>query len=302
MNPNVIVCPIACADADGDLLTQAASLARWYDATLHVVRATGTGGRDRAAIVDQARRRSADLLVVGLAAADAAGYSASGAFAAAIARSTERPTLALPPGHVLRRGGEDAPPFRNIVSAVDFSQASVRAADQALALAQQSGGRLTLLHVLDGFPFDGARASWRVLAQVGHYSMQIDRLNRELARLASSEALHWCDVETQTAPGAVHDTVASVAAAQRADLIVLGAAARPRLVRLVSGSTVTRVLRRASRPVLIVPGPAGLAAVFADRCLAVDAVRPRYVRAAATPSPGAAGRSQARMDGRSSWR
>jgi nucleotide-binding universal stress UspA family protein len=195
-----------------------------------------------------------------------AGYWSQGAFAAATARATGRPTLTIPEGHVLRGGGADVP-FRRIVSAVDFTHASVRAAHEALALAQQGAGHVTLLHVLDAFPCGPARVG--ALARIGEYAAHVDRLNRELARLASPEALHWCEIETQTAAGAVHDTVASVAAAQRADLVVLGVTIRSRLARLVSGSTVDRVLRRASRPVLIVPGPAGLAAVLGDRRLVV---------------------------------
>jgi nucleotide-binding universal stress UspA family protein len=48
----------------------------------------------------------------------------------------------------------DRAPFRNILCAIDFSEASMRALSEALAVGQQSGGHLGLLHVLDGFPYE----------------------------------------------------------------------------------------------------------------------------------------------------
>lgn len=53
------------------------------------------------------------------------------------------------------------------------------------------------------------------------------------------------------------NAILEVAARHEADLVVMGIAHRSWLDRLLSGSTLSRVLRRASVPVLVVPAVAG---------------------------------------------
>jgi hypothetical protein len=65
--------------------------------------------------------------------------------------------------------------------------------------------------------------------------------------------------------GIPHDAILAAATARRADLIVMGLPRRPRLEEFLTSSTVKQVLRRTTRPVLIVPLPssAGMAHAYA---------------------------------------
>ena len=86
-----------------------------------------------------ARERAATLIVVGAAPHQRVNRFIAGERAVHVLRSATVPVLSVPPGMTT------AP--INIVVAIDFSPASVRAAQVALALLPD-GGTLTLLHIL----------------------------------------------------------------------------------------------------------------------------------------------------------
>ena len=131
--------------------------------------------------------------------------------------------------------------FRRVVSAVDFSDASARALHQAFTVAQHSGGRITLLHVCDGDRSEAIGAG---------------RINRTLDHLVPAGARAWCDVRVETVAGSPAEAILGTALRRAADLIVLGSSSRTMWDGFVAGSAAGGVLRRASCPVLIVPGPA----------------------------------------------
>lgn len=296
MNPMVIVCPIECSSADEASLAHALSLARWHGSELHVLhvrpggrRSAGAGaptggdpdharladfvdarsaegvrltltvlaGDPVRAVVEYARRTSADLIVVPQHGRRGSAYWSAGAFAMAVGRAVECPTIAVPGGAL--------PPdadalFSNIVCAIDFSEASIRGLHQALTLAQQSAGRLTLLHVLDGFPYESVYSGARALRLIDELRARVERVNGELHLLVPPAARNWCEVDSETLSGVPHDAIRAVASARKASLIVMGLPRRPRLEQLVAGSTVKRVLRRMPCPVLVVPGPSAVSA------------------------------------------
>ena len=120
-------------------------------AGVNVIPAVLSGSPVRA-IADYTDRVSADLVVVGKKARRGSGYWSAGSFAAALGKAVKSPTIAVPSGHP--QPTDSGALFRNIVVPIDFSEVSLRALSEALVLAQQSGGRLLLLHVLDGFPYE----------------------------------------------------------------------------------------------------------------------------------------------------
>jgi nucleotide-binding universal stress UspA family protein len=61
------------------------------------------------------------------------------------------------------------------------------------------------------------------------------------------------DVEIEVSTGLADAAILDVAARSEADMIVIGAAPRPWLDRMAFGSTLRRVLRQATVPVLVVP-------------------------------------------------
>lgn len=228
-------------------LTQAQQLAQWYEAELHVVSDGSVRG-----IADTAGRLGADLIVVRKDVRRSSHWLA-GSFATAIGKAAGRPTIAVPNGW--RRQASPDAPFRKLVAAVDFSEASFRALAEALALVQESGGHLTLLHVLDGFPYETVYSASHAFRLVRGFHARVDQVNDELRSLIPDDARHWAEIDVDTVPGQAAAAIAGAAVSRRADLIVVGLPQRPRLEEFVAGSTVHRVARRADTPLLLVPGP-----------------------------------------------
>jgi nucleotide-binding universal stress UspA family protein len=180
---------------------------------------------------------SADLVVVGQNGRRGSRLWSSGVLATGIARAVASPTLTAANDGAVGPGVTAS--FDNILCAIDFSAASFHALNEALTLAQQSGGRLTLLHVVEGGVPDQAAA----------------RVERELRALVPPDALNWCEVETKVASGTPHDAILATASARAADLVVVGRPQRTSRDGIVMASTLSGVLRSARCPVLAVPGP-----------------------------------------------
>lgn len=185
-----------------------------------------------------------------------------------VARAVASPTLTVsnkPAGDT-----EVAASFNNIVCAIDFSAASLRALNEALRIAQQSGGRVTLRHVLEGFPHETVYSGSRAFRLIGEHRARVEKVSRELRALVPPDALNWCEVETEVVSGIASDAINAIATARKADLVVVGRPDRSILDRIVMASTLSGVLRRAGCPVLAVPGPLDVTdapsrAIVADR-------------------------------------
>lgn len=282
MDPRTIVTVLDPAAGSDAALVKGVSLARWYGAVLHAVsteRLTGddllqrigcaTGapapadlrvvpavlsGRPVRAIADYATRVAADLVVVGSRGRRSSGYWSLGAFASAVGRAVKVPTIAVPEDEPV----DASPAFRDILAPIDFSEASLRALAEALVLAQQSGGRLRLLHVLDGFPYESVYSGSRAFRLMDDLRQRVARADREMQALIPRDAWDWTEIEIGSVAGEPAGAILSAAAHRRTDLIVLGLPRRSRLDEMVGGSTAQNVLRRAPCPVLLVPGPPGI--------------------------------------------
>lgn len=292
MKSKTIVSVLDPTPATNDVaLTRALSLAEWHDAELHVVdvgasRPAVDGGPDAArdaladrvdrairssgaagvavtpavlagppvrALADYADRVAADLVVVSREARRGDGYWTAGSFATALGTALAAPTMAVSSPHTHPAA---ASPFRQILAAVDFSEASLRALSAALALAQESAGQLRLLHVVDGFSYDSTYSGAHALRLINEFRARVTRVNRELRSLVPPDAFNWSDIDVETVSGTAHGAIVTAAAERPTDLIVLGLPRRHRLEQLVAGSTAHKVVRRATAPVLLVPGPA----------------------------------------------
>lgn len=320
MLPRTIVSVLDSSDVVKDVaIAWALSLARWYESDLHVVHvrrsrcgvvavenetarrnelverinriaeASGTAGvnvipavlagRPVRAIAAYSRRVAADLVVVTNRSRRSSGYWLAGSFAAALGKAVASPTIVLPDS-LPRRVGPGGP-FRNIVSAIDFSDASFRALSEALKLAQRSGGNLRLVHVLSGFPnetvYGGAAAS-RLRPPLG---ARVAHINRELRLLIPADATNWSNIDTSAVAGEAREEILAAASRARADLIVLGLPRRSRFEEIVAGTTVYGVLRRAASPVLLVPAPPPRYQLADERPLMLGLYPPAFgVRAA----------------------
>jgi nucleotide-binding universal stress UspA family protein len=321
LKPKAIVAVLDSLSPEKEsVLMRALSLADWYGSVLHVVHVqssrgvregiggeihmdlaeriarvaerSGTAGGNVIpnvlsgspvrAIADYTDRVSADLVVVGQAPRRGSGYWSAGSFAAALGKAVKPPTIAVPANHPKAMASHGL--FRNILVPIDFSAVSLRALPEALVLGQQSGGRVRLLHVLDGFPYEAVYSGSRAFRLIHDLRARVARANRELRSLIPPEALNWADIDVDSVSGLAHDVIVASASEWRADLVVLGLPRRSRMEEFVAGSTVHRVLRRITSPVLLVPGAAA-----ASRAEPAGEDHWRFA-----PKPAALGRSAGR--------
>jgi nucleotide-binding universal stress UspA family protein len=202
-----------------------------------------------ASILHEAKTLPADLIVMGTHGTSGVERFLLGSVTEKTLRKASCPVLTIPPA------AHDAPavpqPFQSILCAVDFSPASLAALEHAIRLAEESGRKLTLLHVFD---WDVDRLMPEQFDAATRELREQHRINTEtrLNALIPDEARTWCDVTVLTATGRPHEEVVLAAAGQRADLIVIGAHGRRGLERLHFGSTTNQVVRHADCPVLTI--------------------------------------------------
>ena len=148
--------------------------------------------------------------------------------------------------------------FKKILVATDFSAGADAALELALALRQQLGASVTLLHVYDApnvytevYPFGvdliaemerGAREAMTAL---------VERAKARAAVLGGESS----PITGTVVAGVPQHTIVEIAADADYDLIVVGTHGRTGLRRVMIGSVAERVVRRAPCAVLTVRGP-----------------------------------------------
>ncbi|WP_119287909.1 universal stress protein [Azohydromonas sediminis] len=141
--------------------------------------------------------------------------------------------------------------MKAILAATDFSAPARHAADRAARLAHETGAALTLMHTLPAQPLEELR-QW-LGAQPQAPQQLLAQAREQLQRLADElGAARRVAVQVHLATGAVLDEIGRQADALDADLLVLGARGAGFLRRLVLGTTAERLLRRTTRPLLVV--------------------------------------------------
>jgi nucleotide-binding universal stress UspA family protein len=204
-----------------------------------------------AVIVGEAVALHADLLVLGSHGRSGFERLLLGSVTEKVMRKAPCATLIVP-----RRAPDTAPDaplqFRSVLCSVDFSDGSLRALEYAMAMAEESDARLTLLHVIEvppelrehpasgDFDVDGVRAA-----------AEAESLRR-LRELIPPDARTYCTADTAVREGAAYREILKVAAECRADVIVMGVQGRRAIDLIIFGSNTARVVRGATCPVLIV--------------------------------------------------
>src|SRR5690242_13769511 len=131
--------------------------------------------------------------------------------------------------------------MQKILAATDFSTRSNRALRQAGLLAQPAEAQLYLLHVVDDDQPD-----------------ELTRMEkREAERVLTEQAnsmpeLRGVPAQPMVVTGDPFDGILRVAAEIRADLIVMGTHRKQLLLDIFVGTTIERVIRKGSFPVLMV--------------------------------------------------
>lgn len=205
-------------------------------------------------IVEAADEIDADLIVMGTHGFSGLRKLFFGSTASRVIARATRPVLALPPHAIdtTASAGSGTPfAIARVIAAVDFSESSMVALQQAIALARRWHLPLTLLHIVEPAP---GLARWNELLDE-HQSRRIERARHQLDLIARDIA--DVPVTVASVSGTAEEGIAVVADRQPGSIVVLGlrrGEGGRDAFRL--GSTAYRLLCVTTQPVLMVPMPA----------------------------------------------
>ncbi len=143
--------------------------------------------------------------------------------------------------------------YQHILTAVDFSDVSERAAERAVELARFYRARLTFIHVIEHFP-----------EHLPHYKMSreemdpeeflINQAGEDLRKLGTKLKMDDAEQVVKLTKHSAKGEVLEFARHNQVDLIVLGSQGRHRLSEIFAGSTATGIVRAAACDVFTVRG------------------------------------------------
>jgi len=142
--------------------------------------------------------------------------------------------------------------FKRILCAVDFSEYSVKAFQQAAELARLGAGELYLLHSIEAQPFVSDLPG---VDEMGDTAVSLEeRATAALESLVASSpiSLEGIALSTEVTAGRAFAEILDHARDWSADLIVLGAKGAASLGQIVVGSTAEHVMKDAPCSLLIV--------------------------------------------------
>ena len=137
--------------------------------------------------------------------------------------------------------------YSRVLVTTDFSEMSMAAVEEAARLGRALDCRLILLHVVEDRvpPLLDPKTWAEIMAQ------HEEQASQSLDAFAAKH-LDGCRCETRVEMGSPHRGIIEVAERLGADLVVISSQGHSRLGHALLGSTVDRVLRGASCPVLVV--------------------------------------------------
>lgn len=146
--------------------------------------------------------------------------------------------------------------LEHLLAATDRSELSLRAVDRGFLLARDSGARFTVMQALALGPLEELR-NW-----LGDQTTTLSHAIEAEARAALAQIVgdparnHGVAAEIRLEPGLALAAVPQCARELGADLVLVGAHGESFLPRMLLGSTVSRLLRKSTCPVLVVKKPA----------------------------------------------
>lgn len=139
--------------------------------------------------------------------------------------------------------------FTHILVPVDFSEASTRALGYGLALALETGARLTLAHVI---PFAPSLAFVYPVGGPELAEGTLDGVKAKLMELLDPEHRESLKTDVLVEAGDVQDELLKMIDEVGPDLVVMGTHGRRSFERWILGSVTEHLLRRADVPLLTV--------------------------------------------------
>jgi nucleotide-binding universal stress UspA family protein len=195
-------------------------------------------------ILEHARTRPADLIVMGTHGLTGFERFMLGSVAEKVLRKATCPVMTVPPAAETVAKA----PYTRLLCAVDFSESSLAALRFATSLAQEADARLSILHVLDWPPDDEPLFA---RFDVPEFRRAVEtQVQARLEALVTDDVRVWCKPSTTVVYGKPYQQILAVAEKEATDLIVLGVHGRNALDLTLFGSTTNHVVRRASCPVL----------------------------------------------------
>ena len=136
--------------------------------------------------------------------------------------------------------------IRRVLLATDLTHASAEATEWSFALAEQHGAELLVVSVID--PHELHKESQRTGLRWDQVRDRRQAAAQELVVRGQPAGVHVSVLVWTGEPG---ESIVSVAAAESADLIVVGTHGRGKIGRLLLGSVSEYVMRTAPCPVLV---------------------------------------------------
>jgi len=197
-------------------------------------------------ILRQAEDRRPDLLVMGTH--GRSGFEALflGSVTEKVLRSTHVPVLTVPPA--VER--VESVVYKTILCPIEFSDPSTRALEYALTLAEETGARLILLHVIEQLvdaPQPAALSPFNLQEYRRHLE---DDARARLRSAVPEEARVWCTPEERVLSGKAYRVILDLAQQEKVEVVVMGVHGKGALSRRLFGSTTHHVIREARCPVL----------------------------------------------------
>jgi len=277
-----ILCPIDFSDGSRQAIEYAVTLARQHKSMLTVLHVAPDGvetrtlaneaaalfegaeqsgvgvevliesGQPARQILNRAAALPADVIVLGTHGTGGFEHLMLGSVAEKVLRKATCPVFTVPPHASFVRGAA----FKTLVCAVDFSEWSIAALDEACALAEDTGGSVTAVHVIEwpwhetpaphveGIPAEQAAA-------LLDYRRYLETMAKSrLDAVKESVGRGRCRIDTRVVHGKPYAELLCAVEREHADLIVIGVHGRSALDVFFFGSTTHQVVRRAPCPVL----------------------------------------------------
>ena len=142
--------------------------------------------------------------------------------------------------------------FKHILVPVDGSPTSQLAIDKAVGLAKAFGSAVTVIYVIDPYPFTGVGTDY-AYGQAQYLNAATAEANEAIKGAKQAFEAAGISVATVLVEGhAVYKGILQTTQSSGADLIVIGSHGRRGIEKLVLGSVAQRVLSHAHVPVLVV--------------------------------------------------
>lgn len=245
--------PLSAERMHDEALARLSAFVSQVDATAFTLKIDVRAGTPAAVILNEAERLPSDLIVLGTHGHSGFERWMLGSVTEKVLRKAGCPVMTVPPPV------GDAPRdalaiFKRILCAIDFSDASLKGLEYALALAQEADAELLLMHVIEGLPDPPDWQQPPSPAVVEYLRLSQENALTRLRAALPREAQTWCQPHMVLTTGKPHHEILRAARERDAHMIVLGVHGRGAVDRMFFGSTTNQIVRAAPCPVLTVRG------------------------------------------------